>query len=101
MPISLAEWKAAVGEFENVRLIEGPIRLGNGIEIENLGGAAEFFDRASGEWLPAFDWRRSGSATFRAGDSFGEPGAGFEQLVRQLALMLNAKLVGDEGEFYD
>ena len=100
IPIPLAEWEEALAETDDVRLIEGKVELRHGIELDNPG-AAEFLDHADGAWKPAFHWSPSGRASFGAGDAFEDAGSGFGKLVRVLAAKLGARLVGDEGEFYD
>jgi hypothetical protein len=89
VPISLAEWEEALAETDDVRLIEGRVKLGHGIEIENPG-ATEFLDHADGSWKSAFHWSPSGRASFDAGDAFDDAGSGFGKLVRLLTAMLGA-----------
>jgi hypothetical protein len=105
-PITLSEWKTAIEKLENVRLasndnvMTNPIS-GDVIRIPNSGSNAEVFSLTELKWILVYCWNR-GRISFKGLPSFFEnPNDEIRQTTRLLASILDAKIVGDEGEFYD
>jgi hypothetical protein len=102
-PLSLSEWKAAVDATENVRLdrtdasVKNP-KTGDVISIAGVDGDAHV--NVGGSWHPCFRWHSVGSVAFRDPAGFTELEDPILRIAKELALRLNARLVGDEGEEY-
>ena len=102
-PITLEEWKAAVAEFDNLRVMTEPFPI-----YDSEGEIAFYHEAKDGdlailigtEWLPAMKWDY-GSACFLPSGDFGDPDDPLRATVSALARKLNAKLVGENDEFYD
>ncbi len=104
-PITLFEWKLAVENQENVRLSSEDAvgknpATGEVIRIPNSDGDAEVFFPDESSWHRVYHWRK-GRISFRGLPSFENPNDRIRQTTRLLAKFLEAKIVGDEGEFYD
>jgi hypothetical protein len=103
-PISLDEWKAAVEAIRNVRLAsDGAVFSNPGTEeiisIPNSGGDAEVYFPADSEWIRVYSWF-GGALSFRWLPSFDEPDDPVRIATHLLAAVLKARIIGDEGEFY-
>jgi hypothetical protein len=104
-PITLSEWKAAVENQENIRLTSDDVvatnpATGEVIRIPNSDGDAEVFFPEESKWYRVYRWRK-GRITFKGLPSFDNPNDTLRQATRLLAKSLEARIVGDEGEFYD
>jgi hypothetical protein len=105
--INLEEWQSAVRQTSGVRLISGDVPLGTtlqgqAITVKSSGGDAELFQPDVDRWVPAFQWRSSdGEAVFAARGDFDDRSSPIRTAARQLASILSAQLVGDEGEVYE
>lgn len=101
--LSLEEWTKAISRFKYVRLnasgtsIRNP-HTGEVITIAGRRGDAEVF--VAGKWRLFFRWQ-NGTVVFKPHRSFNEPKDKITFIAKRLAQILNAKLVGDEGEIYD
>lgn len=102
--ISLQQWKAAVSSVAHVRLHSGGAATVNPAtgEVISLGGVdgdAEL--EWEGGWALCFHWRTRGSISFQYTDEFEDPGSRVRAVVSELASLLGADVVGDEGEVYE
>jgi hypothetical protein len=103
--ITLSEWKAAIENQKNVRLASNDIvgtnpATGEVIRIPNSDGDAEVFFPEESKWYRVYRWRK-GKINFKGLPSFDNPNDTIRQTTRLLAEVLGARIVGDEGEFYD
>lgn len=105
-PITLSEWKAAIEKLDTVRLASGDYVVTNPItkqviRFRSSEGDAEVFFPAQSAWSWVYRWYE-GTISFKVRPSFfDDPNDVVRQTTRQLAVILDAKIVGDEGEFYD
>ena len=104
-PISLSEWKKAIENTPGVRLASGDGVVMNPhtretISIPNSGGDAEVYYPAKAEWMRVYSWF-DGDISFKGVPSFEESADPLRTTARLLAAALDARIVGDEGEFYD
>ncbi|HEX8734175.1 MAG TPA: hypothetical protein VF721_02560 [Pyrinomonadaceae bacterium] len=104
-PITLSEWKAAVEKLENVRLSTEDLVMtnpstGDVIRLPNAEGDAEIFFPEESKWRRVYRWRE-GRITFKGSPGFDNPNDTLRQTTRLLATILDAKITGDGGEFYD
>ena len=101
--LSLDEWKAIVSETNESRLkstdhsFTNP-RTGEVITIGRRDGDTEML--INQEWLPIFLWR-NGRVSFKGLPSFDNPDDPIRRIAFSLAAKLDARVVGDGGEFYD
>ncbi len=104
-PITLSEWKAAVESQKNVHLtsedfISKNPATGEVIRIQNSEGESEVFFSEESKWYRVYRWNKD-RITFKGLPSFDNPNDLIRQTTQQLAKVLGARIVGDEGEFYD
>lgn len=104
-PIEIHEWIEAVRITDWVRLASHDeaatnSATGESIVIKGDDGNAEFHSDEHDAWLPVFRWNRRGLISFDASSDFGEETSRLREAATELARNLNARLVGDEGEFY-
>jgi hypothetical protein len=104
-PIALTEWKAAVETVKEVRLASGDYVIinpstGEEIRFPNSGGDAEVFFPAESKWIRVYRWH-NGDISFRGLPSFNDPDDPVRMATFLLAISLNARIVGDDGEIYD
>jgi hypothetical protein len=105
-PILLDEWKQAVSSIEGIRLtsvdahtIRNP-RTGQTINIPVQEGDAEVYFPDDREWHPVFRWLRN-AAQFNGGSEFGDVSHPVWRAATAIANLLNARIRGDEGDYYD
>lgn len=111
--ISLEEWLAAAATLKNVRqrkiqfITENPVH-GDIIKVKNFPGDLEvvwprsFLDHIFGKnlgWRPAFFFNH-GSASFLPPEDIDSPEDPVRNVATQLARILNASIIGDDGEEY-
>ena len=105
-PIGIEEWIEAVERTEDVRLSDVAHTVltnsntGEQIFRRNTPGTAEIFDNESQTWVPAFRWADGRISTGAARD-FDNYTSHQRSVMRALAALLSAQIVGDEGETYD
>lgn len=104
-PISLLEWQTAVQQADGVRLAEGDTectnpKSGEVIAVSNSGGDAEVFFPSQSKWFHVFSWR-NGKVAFKGPSSFDAIDDSVRKAATQLASLLNARIIGDEGEPYE
>lgn len=102
-PITLREWKEAVGCVEGVRMSEGDASLVNPLTKEpvvlpNRGGDADLFRADCNRWLRALWWTPDGIVRFAAPEADGDT---ILATAQALAGELEARIVGQDGEVYD
>ena len=101
-PLALHEWESKVNETDGLRFdssarsVTNPA-TGQVITIIGSDGDAEML--VDGRWLPVFRWS-DGRASFNGLPSFDNPNDPIRKMAMHLAACLNARVVGDEGEFY-
>ena len=106
VPINIEEWIEAVEHTENVRLADvAPITITNPMTGEQISrpyapGNAEIFEVKSQAWVLAFSWFE-GRISTRAARDFDNYECCQRSIMRSLAAMLNAQILGDGGEIYD
>lgn len=105
VPITLSEWEAAVEGVWGVRLASGDTVAANPStgEVISIQGAvedAEVFFAAESTWSPVYRWRM-GRISFKGLPSFDDPDDVVRQKTRMLASALGARIIGDDGEFYE
>lgn len=99
-PITLPEWKEAVGSVEGVRMSLGDASLLNPVTKEtvvlpNRGGDADLFRADCNRWLRALWWTPDGIVRFAAPEADGDT---VLQTAQALASELEARVVDDQGE---
>jgi hypothetical protein len=104
-PISLSEWKAAVEKTPGVRLASGDWVIvnphtGATIRVPNKGGDAEVYFPIESEWIRVYSWS-GGAIEFRGLPSFEHSDDPLRIATYLLATALDARIVGDDGEFYN
>lgn len=104
IPITLAEWQAAVADTTGVRIASGDFRVqksktGEILRAPNSGGHAEIYVTAGDEWQLVFYWSPT-RISFRATEDVDRPDSGISHAARALAARLSAIVVGDESEMY-
>ena len=102
-PLTIAEWRAAVSQLDSVRLANGDGSVvnpstGERIALAHQEGNAEI-RLASGEWVPCFRFAR-GQISFKATADIGSESDPTHIAASELAAILEAEIVGDEGETY-
>jgi hypothetical protein len=102
-PITLEEWKLVASSTQDVRLDSGGASItnpqtGEVISIEGIEGDAQI--NVEGTWYPCFRWRPTGSVLFKAPAEFHDPESRIRRLACELAVKLDARVLGDEGEEY-
>jgi hypothetical protein len=105
-PITFSDWRAAVEQTPNIRLAGADHQIGNPqtgevIRIAHAGGDAEVLLSEDGQWRRVFRWSRTGRISFRAPRDFDRPDCDIRHIAADLARVLGARLVGDEGETYE
>jgi hypothetical protein len=103
-PLTLAEWKAAVGGTEGVRLDVTAIVATNPVTKERIslpGADGDASVHVGDRWLLYFRWRREGSVVFRASEAFDNAEDTLRKISLILARKLNAQVIGDGDEHYD
>lgn len=105
VPISLHEWINVVEQTNGVRLAHGDWTIVNSktgeiICCPNNGGDAEVYSPNTLEWIRVFKWNE-GTASFKGLPEFENPNDTVRKIALLLAYALNAKIVGDDGEFYE
>ncbi len=104
--IELEEWQQAVATTAGVRLAgEEPLVVevpstGSRIISSYRPGDAELFDPALNNWVPAFRLFE-GRVTSAAARDFDDASCNQRVIMRALAGLLGAQVVGDEGEIYE
>jgi hypothetical protein len=106
VPVALSEWRAVVEQTPNVRLAGGDHEIANPktgevIRVANTGGDAEVLLSGGGQWRRVFRWSQIGNISFRAPNDFNRSDCEIRRVAAQLARVLGARLIGDEGETYD
>ena len=100
-PITLPEWKDAIGGIEGVRLAEGDANALNPVTREwvvmpNRGGDVEVWRDGYDGWLRALWWSPNGTVSFSAPDP--EPdGHSILAVARDIAGKLGARIVDADG----
>lgn len=103
--ITLAEWIDAVNGIAHVRLAEGDYSVtlpetGQVFTLRNNGGDAELYLPLVNAWRRVFRWDEE-DISFVGTDEFASDAAcQLRAIARQLAEVLEASVVGDEGEVY-
>ncbi|HEX6957533.1 MAG TPA: hypothetical protein VF194_06055 [Ferrovibrio sp.] len=69
-------------------------------KISNFGGDTEIL-LPDQRWGRFSRWMPGGRISLAVTDDFSSPNSTMRRIAAQLAGQLNARLVGDEGEFYD
>ena len=105
VPIALDAWLAAIKAVPIVRLASGDTIAQNPatsevIRVRASGGDAEVFNPERQTWERAIRWSAGGFASFRPPQGFESPDHAMRKTARDLARMLGAAVVGDEGETY-
>lgn len=104
-PIEREEWIEAVNATNGVRLTGVDLTSVNPVTSENIviqghGPNAELRCEQDDAWFPVFRWNERGTVTFNASPDFDGAKSRLRTVAGELARKLNARLVGDEGEFY-
>lgn len=110
--ISLEEWLSALESVAGVRqqaddTVATNPRSGEEIRIARRNGDAEVLISTGGflglgrreEWCPAFSFF-NGRASFEAARDIQSPKNPVRRAAARLAVALNARIIGDEGERY-
>lgn len=102
--IALAEWIEAVTQADDCRLADGDYLVtlpetGQVFRFPNTGGDTEVLFAVDGVWRRVFRWH-GGHISFVAPKDFGDEASHMRSAARKLAEMLQASVVGDEGEIY-
>jgi hypothetical protein len=102
--ITLSEWESAVSRVGDVRLGSGGSTIvnpksGDVIAVGGVEGDAEV--NAGGGWHSFFRWQPSGSISFPYTEDLNAADSSVRRIVADLASILDAQVVGDEGESYD
>lgn len=102
--IGLADWSAAVAGHADVRLAESSksrvVNPKTGMAMEApSAGLAEVKLPSSAEWVPAFRWFE-GRVSTNAPHDFDSENNWLRVIMRDLATVLGAQIVGDGGEIY-
>ena len=103
--IALAEWIEAVTQADTCRLADGDYLVtlpenGQVFRFPNTGGDTEVVFSIDGAWRRVFRWH-AGHISFVAPKDFDNEATRMRVVARALAESLQARIVGDEGEFYD
>lgn len=103
--ITLAEWIEAVTQADACRLADGDYLVtlpenGQVFRFPNTGGDTEVLFSIDGAWRRVFRWH-AGHISFIAPKDFDDEATHMRVVARALAESLQARIVGDEGEFYD
>jgi hypothetical protein len=101
----LSEWKEAIEKVENLRLAIGDstavnFSTGEIIRFPNSVGDVEVYFPTESKWIRVYHWY-DGVISFNGLPSFDEPNNPVQETARLFAGILNARLVGGDGEFYD
>ena len=104
-PISLEDWEQVVAATSGVRLTSADVVITNPhtgeiITIPCKAGDAEVYFVDNSEWIRVYSWL-DGAISFRPSEGFEEVNDPLRDLTRILASALQARIIGDEGEFYD
>lgn len=104
-PIEIVAWTEAVIATNGVRLANGDVSASNPVTHESVvikreGANADLYDDQLNAWLPVFRWTNRGSVSFDASPDFDDATSRLRAIAGELASKLEARLVGDEGEFY-
>jgi len=104
-PITLSEWKAAIGKLDNIRLATEDAVMtnpstGDVIRIPHSDGDAEIFFPEESKWSRVYHWQ-NGRISFKGLLRFDNPNDVMRQTTLLLAKVLDARIIGDGGEVYD
>ena len=104
-PISLAEWEHVVAATSGVRLTSADLvttnpRTGEVIRIPGRPGDAGVYSVDNSAWIRVYSWF-DGAISFRPSVGFEEVNDPLRNITRMLASSLQARIIGDEGEFYE
>ena len=103
LELELDEWKSIVAAKDCLRLnfkhvtVTNPA-TGEEISASRPDGCADML--IGDQWLPVFQWR-AGAISFKGQPSFEDQADPIRQMATQIAIELDARVVGDEGEFYN
>ena len=101
--ITLEQWNAVISEFEGLSAGESAISAtnpgtGEVVSIGGLQGVAEMM--IGQESIPVFRWSR-GTISLSPPASFDQANDPVRQMAIKIAAALAARVVGEEGEFYE
>ncbi len=101
-PISLDQWKAALGHHADLRLSDGDAQVINPlthavVTMPNRGGDAEIWRPDCQDWIRVFWYSPEGFISFPAAEPGNRDHLHRLSLARSLALRLDAKIYDDEG----
>ncbi|HUQ06927.1 MAG TPA: hypothetical protein VM261_30760 [Kofleriaceae bacterium] len=101
--ITLDEWRAAVGSAPGARVITATrVELGHGISQGVGPGDVELYFADDGQWTPVFRTGERDDGSIRIATratALGQPAV--LAFLRHVTSVLDAVVVGDEGEQYD
>ena len=103
--IDLGDWTNSVEDIEHVRRNDASPIIANPATGERFSssqqhGNADIFDLENQVWISGFRWFE-GRVSTRASHDFDSFESHQRSVMRALAMSLNARIVGDEGEVYD
>ena len=103
-PISLAEWEAVVAATPGVRLTSADVvgrnsQTGEVIHIPSRAGDAEVYFADESAWIRVYSWFE-GAVSFKPSERFDDINDPVRKISLMLASYLQARIIGDDGEFY-
>jgi len=102
-PIPLEAWKKAVDTIEGARYVEAESLVTNPFSGEKIlvkGNEGDIEISTSSSFSVGISFRR-GRATFSNREEFDDPLNSIRLALAKLAAILDAKVIGDEGEIYE
>jgi hypothetical protein len=103
--ITLPEWIDAVDSLAHVRLADGDYAVtlpetGQVFTLRNTGGDAEVFLPHADSWRRVFRWDDEQVSFVGTEEFVSNAVCQLRRIARQLAEVLQASVIGDEGETY-